>query len=68
MTGYKRKVTFYFHINLLESLKYFRTEKKMISLMHSDLFSFSLDGKRNKKIKPGPMLPDSYRDRAGQRT
>src|SRR5688572_28749590 len=30
--------------------------------MHFDLFSFSLDGKRNKKIKPGPMLLDSYRD------
>jgi len=26
-------------------------EQKEISLMHSDLFSFSLDGKRNKKIK-----------------
>jgi len=31
--------------------------KKMIFLMRSDLLSFSLDGKRNKKIKDKRMAP-----------
>jgi hypothetical protein len=32
-------------------------KKKIIFLVHSDLLSFSLDGKRNKKIKDKRMAP-----------
>jgi hypothetical protein len=40
-------------------------KKKTIYLMHSSLFSFSLDGKRNKKIKDKRMAPPVC---PGQRT